>query len=433
MADFLKNVFGGGEAQKPVAIKPDSDFADFAGAPDPTPEAAPVIGTDGSAPATSTQVPYTKWYNVHERHSLSEFKSEGIILVIGLVIVVLHIIGSRANRSKARGWIRAHAPLLKSEYALVGFSGVPNSNKDDENTNTLIKEKSLTEFVSYATGRQNTAFADIKINLTKKYNPIVNAIEHGAAFVMESAFETPEDSVEAIIYPFDGKENETVPSLPGSAEARAKDGKSNYDSFVWAIVNKNNMKQVRDLRYDVSLTSTKDNSKLADWLTVMSESAEITNALLTDELAAAVKAAGDAFQYLIITDQPADKPKTLAENVSSKRIILKYRLNSDNNYKESLPLFTYFNRLPDVLVQTARFRPEVLKKVKATRELMDKELRKALDDEKAEERLLEKEKAKKAKRDAELAGLNAKAQKKYLEKEKEKEMRKAQKKQTTRG
>lgn len=24
MADFLKNVFGGGEAQKPVAIKPDS-------------------------------------------------------------------------------------------------------------------------------------------------------------------------------------------------------------------------------------------------------------------------------------------------------------------------------------------------------------------------------------------------------------------------
>jgi hypothetical protein len=46
---------------------------------------------------------------------------------------------------------------------------------------------------------------------------------------------------------------------------------------------------------------------------------------------------------------------------------------------------------------------------------------------------LEREKAKKLKRDLELKALDAKGQKKYLEKEKEKEMRKNQKKMTSRG
>ena len=116
--------------------------------------------------------------------------------------------------------------------------------------------------------------------------------------------------MEPTIYPFDGKENQTVPSLPGSAEARAKDGKSSYDAFVWAVVNKNTMQKAREQRYDLSLTFTKDNNKLPSWLTVMSESAEITEALLTKDLADAAEAAGDLLDYLIISDQPIEKPKT---------------------------------------------------------------------------------------------------------------------------
>jgi hypothetical protein len=89
--------------------------------------------------------------------------------------------------------------------------------------------------------------------------------------------------------------------------------------------------------------------------------------------------------------------------------------------------------LTDILVQTAHFRPEVLRKVRTTRDDAIRKLQKANEEEKAEERQLEREKQKKVKRDAELKGLNAKAQKKYLEKEKEKEMKKMQKKQTQRG
>ena len=340
--------------------------------------------------------------------------------------------GARLNRNKAKAWIRAHAPIMLDEYALVGFGGVATMNKDDVKPDSLIKEKSLFEFATYATGRQNTAFMDVKLTMTKRFNPMMNFIESAFSFFAESTFPAPVDAMEAHIYPFDGKESLTVPRLSSSSDA-VKDLKSSYDGFVWAIVNKTCMQKVRDERYDLSLTITKDHPKLPNWLSIMSENAEITNTLLTDELIAAIVLAGSDFEYLIISDQPVDKPKTIEENNPSKRAFLRYQLPSSNNYDTMLPLFSYFQRLADTLVQSAHFRPEVLKKVRATREQMLKELRKVSDEEKAEERALEREKVKKAKRDADLKGLDAKQQKKYLEKEKEKEMRKAQKKQTQRA
>lgn len=123
----------------------------------------------------------------------------------------------------------------------------------------------------------------------------------------------------------------------------------------------------------------------------------------------------------------------LEETTPRKRIFLKYRLPSDNNYEPLLPLFRYFVRITDQLVKDAHFRPEVLRKVKSIRDETVKQIQKADVEEKSEERNFEREKAKKAKRDLELSQLDAKGQKKYLEREREKEMRKQQKKMTSRG
>jgi hypothetical protein len=57
-------------------------------------------------------------------------------------------------------------------------------------------------------------------------------------------------------------------------------------------------------------------------------------------------------------------------------------------------------------------------------------LKKADEDEKAEERKLEGDKKKKQERDAKLSGLGAAEQRKFLEKEKEKEQKKSMKKMT---
>ncbi|KAK0711240.1 hypothetical protein B0H67DRAFT_602054 [Lasiosphaeris hirsuta] len=447
MANLLNSLFGGGKpAADPVRVQTDdSDFADFAGGAEPGqvsfPPAPNPLG--GALP---TGRPYTKWYNVHERHSLSEFKAEGAILSAIVVVLLLHLFGARANRTKAKKWIRANAVPLNAEFALVGFSGVPaiaaDKTGDDllqalndvnvQKGDSLLKEKSLFEFATYATGRANVAFVDVKLTLKKRFNPITTFIEYALGFFFDS-FAQPQDCLEATLYPFDGKEALTVPGLPGAAELRAKDNKTSFDAFVWGLVHKESMKQVRDDRYDVSLTVTKDNAKLPTWLTVMTESAEVTELLLTPELMKAAEQAGDLLEYLIISDQPIERPTTIDETAPRKRIFLKYRLPSDNNYDNLVPIFHQFLRISDLLVRSAHFRPEVLRKIKGVRDDAIKRIQKVEEDEKAEERTIEREKAKKAKRDAELKALDAKAQKKYLDKERDKEMRKSMKRTTARA
>jgi hypothetical protein len=109
------------------------------------------------------------------------------------------------------------------------------------------------------------------------------------------------------------------------------------------------------------------------------------------------------------------------------------KLPPSGDYSNVLPLFEYFVRLPDTLVQSAHFRPEVMRKVRTTREDAIRRLQKADEEEKAEERAIEREKAKKLKRDLELKSLSAAEQKKYLEREKKQEIKKHQKKLTQRA
>ncbi|RDL37446.1 putative UPF0674 endoplasmic reticulum membrane protein [Venustampulla echinocandica] len=453
MAALLKDLFGGSKpSASPIPVG-DSDFADFAGAADPSPTpfsaipTAPSFPGAGAVPTGAAGVPYTKWYNIHERHSLSEFKQEGLILGFLTVIAIIHLFGTRVNRSKAKSWISAHAPTLKKEFALVGFGGPQTATVDDvareglaktmaneslDQPVELLKEKSPQEFATYATGRQNVAFLDINLTLLKRYSPLSMIAEFAMGLFFES-MPSPAERMQAVLYPFDGREALTVPGqIPGAHELR-KDTKSSYDNFVWAVVNKDTMKQLRDDRYDVSITGTKDSPKLPIWATVMSESAEITDFLLTPELIKAIQDAREYFDHLIITDQPVDQPLTLDETIPKKRLYLSLRLPSSGNYSSLLPIFEYFIRLTDTLVQSAHFRPEVLRKVRSTREDMIKKLQKADEEEKAEERAVEREKTKKLKRDLELKNLDAKAQKKYLEKEKERDMKRMQKKQSMRG
>ncbi|KAL2024448.1 hypothetical protein VTK56DRAFT_8259 [Thermocarpiscus australiensis] len=449
MANILNGLFGGGKPS--VSSDPvqggDSDFADFQQAADPSPISfAPASETLAGTQPAQTLRPYTKWYRVHERYTWSDFKAEGIILSVIAVALILHLVGARLNRTKAKKWIRAHAAPLAAEFALVGFAGLPPAADDKagdsllqsladsyaQQGDSLLKEKSLFEFATYASGRANVAFLDVKLTLLKRFNPLTTLFESAFGFFFDS-FPQPEDVLEATLYPFDGKEALTVPGLPGAAELRNKDSKSAYDNFVWAIVHKERMKKVREDRYDISLTYTKDNPKLPNWLTVMTESAEITDALLTPELIKAAEAAGDLFEYLIISDQPIDKPKTLNETTPRKRIFLKYRLPSDDKYDPLLPIFKCFLRLTDQLAQAAHFRPEVLRKVRAVRDETARQIQRAEEESRAEERAQERERAKKARRDQELNALDAKAQKKYLEREREKELRRNVKKVTARA
>lgn len=120
----------------------------------------------------------------------------------------------------------------------------------------------------------------------------------------------------------------------------------------------------------------------------------------------------------------------LNDTVPKKRVYLSMRLN---NSSDPSALFTYFLRLPDYLVNSAHFRAEAMRKIKATREEEMRKLRKIDEDEKAEERRTQSEKLKKEERDRKLSKMSADEQRKFLEKEKEKSQRKGMKKQTMRA
>ncbi|KAL4788310.1 hypothetical protein BJX76DRAFT_353338 [Aspergillus varians] len=436
MAAFLKNVFGG--AQPPSSAAPeDGDFADFVKVPEPSAvpvvdsPSSPLLGQNGADP-----VVYTKWYRVWERTSPKDFMQEAMVLPIILLIVLFHFWGTRKNRQRATDWATAHATLLRNEFAVVGFDGIqrPEDTISVELTSpdSILKEKSSQEFATYATGRQNIAFLDVAIKMPKRANPVTYWMDQVFAFFFDS-WPAPEETFEATAYTFDGKEKDLVPVL-GKDTSSLKVNNSTYDGFIFAIVHKNHMRNFRNDRYDASMTFTKDNAKLPQWVTVMTESAEITDTLLTTELIQAVEKAGNSFKYLIVTDQPIDKPTKIEEAAPRKRIQLRASLaSSASGYESTIPLFNQFLRFPDRLVTLGHFRPEVMRKIRNVREEEIKKLRRLDEQEKAEERKLAAEKMKKEERERTLRGMNAEEQRKYLDREQQKEQKRSMKKYTKRS
>lgn len=372
-----------------------------------------------------------------ERTQLSDFRNEAILLPFLILAIVVHLWGTKTNRRKSKKWMAAHAPVLGSEFALVGYGSKPTQVEGEVTADSLpaelLVEKTTQDFQSYATGRQNIAWVDLKLQLLRLSNPPLMGAEWLLSLFFES-FQAPRQVMETIIYSFDGNEKKFVlPGVPGSEEVAPKVGNSAYDGFVFAIVNKSAMRHLRDERYDVSLTYTKDHAKLPAWATVMSESAEVTEAMLTKDLIAAVEKAGEALEYLIVTDQPIEKPTKLEEAVPRKRLYLCTKVPSGSDYSNTLPLFQTVLRLPDHLVQSAHFRPEILRKLNQTREAEIKKLKRVSDEEAEEERKRVAEKVKKEERDRKMRGMTADEQRKFLEKESTRKQKRDEKKMTKRG
>ncbi|KAL4932656.1 CCDC47 family protein [Aspergillus undulatus] len=434
MAGVLKNVFGG--AQPSNAASEDGDFADFVKAPEPSP--APIVESPSTpfGQVGAEPVPYTKWYRVWERTSPKDFMQEAMVMPIILLIVIFHFWGTRKNRRRATEWATAHATALRNEFAVVGFDGISKSEDavsvELTNPKSILKERSPQEFSAYATGRQNVAFLDVAIKMPKRANPVTYYMDQVFAFFFDS-WPAPEEHFEATAYTFDGKEKDLVP-VPGNDTSSLKVNNSTHDGFIFAIVHKNHMRNFRNDRYDASMTFTKDNAKLPQWVTVMTENAEITETLLTPELIQAVEQAGHNFKYLIVTDQPVDKPTKIEETTPRKRVQLCVPLaSSAAGYASTLPLFNQYLRLPDRIVTLGHFRPEVMRKIRNVREEEIKKLRRLDEQEKAEERKLAAEKLKKEERERTLRGMNAEEQRKYLEREAQKEQRRSMKKNTRRA
>lgn len=123
-------------------------------------------------------------------------------------------------------------------------------------------------------------------------------IENIVGFLFDS-MPTPKDMAVITFSPFDG----------GNGTGQS----TKYDNFVFGFVNKNCIKKYREERYDMSLAKTSEGTVLGlpNWSMTLSEGAEMTTILKTDELLKAVADAGDdGFEFLLATDQPIERPTT---------------------------------------------------------------------------------------------------------------------------
>lgn len=105
------------------------------------------------------------------------------------------------------------------------------------------------------------------------------------------------------------------------------------------------------------------------------------------------------------------------------------KLNSDASDAASATLLTSFLRLPDYLV-SLKFRPEVTRRLRTTRDEESKKIKRIEEQEKAEGNKERVDKAKKEERERKLKGMSADEQRKFLDKEKQKEQRKRMGRQT---
>ncbi|OLL26633.1 UPF0674 endoplasmic reticulum membrane protein [Neolecta irregularis DAH-3] len=296
-----------------------------------------------------------------------------------------YIRGRSINRILARNWYDRHSQFLCSQFSRV-----------EEN---LLDGPA--DFQSFCTGRQNMSHVNIRVMLRPRQDILARMIN----FLSSSVFGTVnvEDRVFIDIYPDSSK----------------------YDGFVWGLGHKDCVQILREQRFDVGFARSVDLKEIGNWIVMFTESAEVGERVWTEELKRAVKESERVLEWVLISDQPEDEPNK-PEYECRYRIQLCMKLSDQDS-----ALVEALFKLVDHLVERCHFRPEVVKKLKASREDASKQIKKkyAEGTDLAVKRKVDKEKAEKER----LTRMSASEQRKFLEKKQDKVMKKAMNKRAQKG
>ena len=143
----------------------------------------------------------------------TDFKLEGYILAAVAVYLVLFFYGKSANARKANAWFSAHKPLLEANFSKPAAGG-------------LIQD-GYSDFFSFSTGRRNVASLHTIFALRPRHDPFQILAQTGyAAFDLQYR-------------PLDDLQLDFL--LPASLPV----------DFVWALVNKDELRGIKKGRWDL--------------------------------------------------------------------------------------------------------------------------------------------------------------------------------------
>ncbi|PFH52743.1 hypothetical protein AMATHDRAFT_73876 [Amanita thiersii Skay4041] len=338
-----------------------------------------------------------KWKMFTFRPAL--FKVE-LYLLIGLVFyIIFSRLGVAKNSNMSRRWLQVHLPIYEQQFSKPQSSG------------GLISD-GYTDFFNFSTGRRNVASLHTVFTLRPRHDFFQWAFQTLRSFV--DLYYQAKDDIQL--------DFKLAPRL------------LTHD-FVWAVVAKEELRSIKDERWDLTFTKSSENPALPPSLSVMSEFADITDNMF--------KPSGNFslltmlqdpkilpyFRSLTVTDQPRQRPLgPIPAGGREKHVILSLIAPSPSHAADTVDFVTAMFNFIDLLSKV-NLRPETKAKLKKTREDVDKELRADVEKEKKEEISQAAEDKKAAKRKAEeerIAKLSAAEQQKILEKERKKNMRKNQ-------
>ncbi|CAE6445564.1 unnamed protein product [Rhizoctonia solani] len=366
--------------------------------------APPLLSFLTPAPAVFPSEEYDgfqlRWKNVVFRPA--EFKYEGFILLAIFAYVALYFFGKRVNENRAGRWFSAHFSIYAEQFSRPA------------NGSTLLSD-GASDYFAYSTGRRGVHYAHTIFTMVPRHD--IFQIIYQKLYGLIDLQYAPEDEVLLDI------------------KLRDKDGLNGEGKgFVWGVIAKKEMQALRKKRWDLSFTKTTDNAAVASTLSVMAEVADITDVLLKStngqKLATILNtpAVVKHFRYLLITDQPSERPESgpLPANQRERHLLLSLSVPEPNEAKDTVALVKEVFALVDLIDQKPGFKVETYKKLKKTRVDLDVELAKEAEKEKRDEaeekRAAEKRKA----AEERLARLSAAEQKKYEERERKKAAKKAQ-------
>ncbi|TRM67535.1 hypothetical protein BD626DRAFT_479084 [Schizophyllum amplum] len=323
------------------------------------------------------------------------FQHEGYVLAAVALYLVLFFVGKSLNEKKASSWFTAHKSLLEANFSKPASGG-------------LIQD-GYSDFFAFSSGRRNVASLHAIFTLRPRHDPFQLIMQTGyAAFDLQYR-------------PLDDLQLDFL--LPASIPA----------DFVWALVHKDELRGIKKGRWDLTFTRTTENPALPGYLSVMSEYADITeNMFKLPAGQALLKVLEDPaikpyFRSLSITDQPRDRPSTVAEfEDRQKHVILSLVAPPASSASVDEPLVKAVFALIDQLSRVA-LRPETKNKLRTVRADVSKEIKKEEAEKLAEESNVEDKKAAKRRAEEErIARLPAAEQQKILERERKRSFKKAQ-------
>ncbi|KAI0081791.1 DUF1682-domain-containing protein [Panus rudis PR-1116 ss-1] len=355
-----------------------------------------------------------KWKMFTFRPAL--FKNELYLLAAVLFYVLFYFVGKKINEKRANAWIDSHLVFYATQFSKpIQPGGLTQDGNSD--------------FFAFSTGRRAVKSLHTTFTLRPRHDLIQWLFQ--TVWGLVDLNYAVADEVEL---DFTFKESSNIPDA------------------VWAIVSKDELKGIRDNRWDLTFTKTTENPQLPPFYSVMSEFADVTDTLLkTHGPLSLPQVLSDPkiqpyFRSLSLTDQPRSRPLApLPASHRSKHLILTLNLPSSSDSKATLGLVQAVFQLVDVIAGEGGWgigkgpatgkngvglnpslRPETRAKLKKTREEVEKQLKEDAEKEKREEQAEEKAAAKKKAEEERLSRLSAAEQKKIMEREKKRALRKTQ-------